>query len=212
MIIDFKSFNESSSNVDDKFLAIVDQFYTDFSDIAYRINGLKYNIRLYKSVVGDNLHYSINIIINNYDILNGSGLLDEVRSLLKEFADSYHKGGTGYPNKNEHFLFKFSLSPYSFGSGQKLLYKKGDDSFDKRELEQYLHKLKGALREFKESYDDISKLWSEDHVHDLDLNDILTDEYPFELSFDEININDWVESSITNINHKLGLIWSDSNE
>ena len=207
MIKDFKSFNENVSNNDEKFVAIVDQFYTDFSDIAYKINGIKYNIRLYKSdkVNLNETYYAINVIVNDYELINGSEYLDDIRELTKEFTEAYHKGGKGYPDENIHLVFKFSLSPYRFTSNQELLYKKGDESFDNKEMEKYLTKVKDNLLKFKEAYDNINGIWQEDHNYNLDLNEYLTDEYPFDVSFDELDINSWVDSSISNINDKLGI-------
>lgn len=208
MIKDFKSFNENSSNSDEKFKVIVDQFYTDFSDIAYKINGIKYNIRLYKSanVNLNEIYYAINIVINDYDPINRSEYVNDIKELMKEFEDAYHKGGEGYPDKNTHLIFKFSTSPYRFSANQELLYKKGDESFDNKEMEKYLNKVKEDLLKFKEAYDNLTGIWHEDHNYDVDLNEFLTNEYPFNISFDELNITDWVESAIRLIDSKIRLI------
>lgn len=208
MIKDFKSFNENSSNSDEKFKVIVDQFYTDFSDIAYKINGIKYNIRLYKSanVNLNETYYAINIVVNDYGPINRSEYVDDIMKLMKEFTDSYHKGGEGYPDKNTHLIFKFSTSPYNFTKNQELLYKKGDESFDHKEMEKYLNKVKEDLLKFKEAYDNLTSRWHQDSNYGVDLNEFLTDEYPFNISFDELNITDWVESAISNIDSKIRLI------
>jgi hypothetical protein len=209
MIKNFKSFNEDVDNEDQKFIIITEQFYNDFTnDIAYQINDLKYNIKLYKIIRRkDNaIFYRINIVINDYEILNRGNKSDVIRSLIKEFIDEYNKDGKEYTKDIPYFEFKLSTSPYFFSKDQTLLYKKGDDSFDKIELENYLKRLKVKLIDFKNAYDDINELWHDDHNHDIDLNDLLTDEYPFENSFDEVNIGEWIDKSIENINFSLGLI------
>jgi len=46
-----------------------------------------------------------------------------------------------------------------------------------------------AVKAFKEAYDSISKLWSE--AEDFDANIILGSDYPFKLSFNEIDAAEW---------------------
>ncbi len=215
MIKNFKSFNENSSDVkfikeDDKFIAIAGQFYTDFTDIAIKIQGLKYNIKLYRvDTSNGNSYYRINIIVNDFDILNKKmDLVEEARSLMNEFREYYNDG---YKNTNYsdiykiRFDFDYSTAPRFYGKSQKLLFSKGDDSFDKSESEKYLKSLRAKLTDFKNAYDDINSIWYQEHNHNIDINDLLTDEYPFDKSFDEINIANWVEKSIENINSSLGL-------
>lgn len=56
-----------------------------------------------------------------------------------------------------------------------------------------------ALEQFRDSYYNLLKVWYEDHyevLNSLDLDDL----YPFDKSFDELGIGEWVDSLIYYIN------------
>lgn len=198
MITNFKNFNESSSDNDGKMIAVTEQFYIDLSDIFLDLNGFEYNVRLIKTKAGLKVFYIINIVVENFEDINSNkSVRDKFNKLKIEFIDYY--------SEEYNLDVKASLAPYSYSKSQEILFKKGSESFDNIEKTNYLNKVKKALEVFKNSYDELNTLWSEDHNYDLDLNDFLTDDYPFEHSFDEINISDWVDNSISDINDNLGI-------
>lgn len=55
-----------------------------------------------------------------------------------------------------------------------------------------------ALKQFKEAYNTINELWGNNPLRDLnELNAI--ELYPFKKSFDEIDVNTWINETITEL-------------
>jgi len=67
---------------------------------------------------------------------------------------------------------------------------------------EYITGVVEALTAFKKAFNDLSFKWSEDGANNMDMNEFLQKDYPFGTSFDEININSWVENSIGRLNQK----------
>jgi hypothetical protein len=68
----------------------------------------------------------------------------------------------------------------------------------------FLQKTKKHLIEFDVAYRNLKSTWAEDYMNDVDLNEFLSKDYPSDLpSFDEINIPEWVEFSIKDIDRKI---------
>lgn len=71
----------------------------------------------------------------------------------------------------------------------------------------FLEKTKKHLIEFDVAYRNLTSTWSEDSMINIDLNELLSKDYPSDLpSFDEINIPEWVEFSIKDINKKIEML------
>ena len=62
--------------------------------------------------------------------------------------------------------------------------------------EEYKEKLSKALNKFLESYNELKELFEDD---DNDCNDYICNDYPFEKSFDEYAISDWVYATEENL-------------
>ena len=64
------------------------------------------------------------------------------------------------------------------------------------EFNEYKEKLSKALNKFLESYNELKELFEDD---DNECNDYICDDYPFEKSFDEYGISDWVYATEENL-------------
>lgn len=67
----------------------------------------------------------------------------------------------------------------------------------------YLRLVKNALNDLKNAHLQLEKLWNTDSEFEIDLNDALAEDYPYDLSFNEIPIQEWVNTSFGNINSYL---------
>lgn len=63
----------------------------------------------------------------------------------------------------------------------------------------FLNNVRNALYKLSKAHSDLERLWSNDQLNGVDLNDILTEDYPFDLSFNELPVQEWV----INCNSKL---------
>lgn len=57
----------------------------------------------------------------------------------------------------------------------------------------FMFEVEDALIEFTNAYRRLENLWMNDHNHNVDLNEYLTEKYPFHISFDELEIRGWLE-------------------
>lgn len=57
-------------------------------------------------------------------------------------------------------------------------------------------KLKNCMTAFKMAYENLADAMSTEHI---DVNDFICDDYPFSQSFDELNISQWVDETIEQI-------------
>jgi hypothetical protein len=81
-----------------------------------------------------------------------------------------------------------------------------NDESENTQIE-YITGVVEALVAFKKAFNDLSSKWGQDKDNDMDMNEFLKKDYPFKIgdqgiSFDEININSWVENSIGRLNQK----------
>lgn len=69
----------------------------------------------------------------------------------------------------------------------------------------YLAQVKEALDKFKDAGKELNAIWYGDNEVDIDLNDVIGDEYPIEQSFDEfvLETNNWVKNSKKSIDKYL---------
>lgn len=69
--------------------------------------------------------------------------------------------------------------------------------------ESYKQKVITTLNNFNNSYKELTSLWSRDYLFNLDLNNYLSDKYPFKESFDEFSsdIDEWVHSGIDKLSN-----------
>ena len=59
----------------------------------------------------------------------------------------------------------------------------------------------GALISMRKAYNDLLDVW---HQDDVDLNDLEANKlYPFEQSFDELEINEWLDAAISELRERL---------
>lgn len=217
MIKKFNNFSESIEDEDKKFIAVAKQFYMDFTDIMLGNSKVIYNIKLIKiPILKSNKDikfetvYKINIIVNSFDLLNSDmPVLNEVRDLQSEFI-KYYNDGVSNPmalvlnDKIDTKLgFKISTTQYSFSTNEKVLYSEGDESFDNAKRVRYLERVKLALNKFKESYNELGSLWYQDDEYGVDLGLFLDEDFPFNESFDEIGVDQWVDGSIDRIDDTI---------
>lgn len=64
----------------------------------------------------------------------------------------------------------------------------------------YKQKMTSALIDFQNAYNKLVELFND---CDNDCNNYICDNYPFEKSFDEIPVDDWVNSTIDNLDKKI---------
>lgn len=73
-----------------------------------------------------------------------------------------------------------------------------------------LHKMIDALEGFKEAYNNVLEAWSEYDINETESIEL----YPFVTSFDEINVSEWVDSTMKELNEidypYIGLYKNDS--
>ena len=65
--------------------------------------------------------------------------------------------------------------------------------------EQYKKALKSAMEDFRNSYRKIIDLCYDSNNN---INDYIVEDYPFNLSFDELEIEQWVATTIEKINNE----------
>lgn len=60
---------------------------------------------------------------------------------------------------------------------------------------EFLTQVNQAVKELEQATSVLSGLWAKDHNYDVDLNEYLTDGFPFNASFDEhaLNVSSWQE-------------------
>lgn len=65
----------------------------------------------------------------------------------------------------------------------------------------FLQKVKKAIVKLSDAHSELCELWSNDSNHNVDLNEFLTPDYPFEPSFDDLNceVAAWKDTSIEKI-------------
>lgn len=63
-------------------------------------------------------------------------------------------------------------------------------------FESYKIELLNKLNCFKEAYENLKSFFDND---DFDCNNYICDNYPFDKSFDELNISDWINSVEKNL-------------
>lgn len=68
-----------------------------------------------------------------------------------------------------------------------------------RDFEAYKSRMEYKLNKLQEAF---YALIEEFQDEDFDCNDYICDDYPFEESFDEISISEWIESTCENLEHK----------
>ena len=64
---------------------------------------------------------------------------------------------------------------------------------------EFVNKVRSALNEYKDAHNKLSELWYEDHQQDIDLNDYLSEDFPFGKSFDDCMVSRWVETAKKNL-------------
>lgn len=67
----------------------------------------------------------------------------------------------------------------------------------KEKFNNYKAKLLAKLLQLKNAHDELKAFFDEEE--DFDCNDFICDDYPFEKSFDEINIDDWIYAIASNL-------------
>jgi hypothetical protein len=73
-------------------------------------------------------------------------------------------------------------------------------SYIEGDKEEYLRDLMKYVQEFCQAYHNLLSLWYQDQNAEIDANDYLVEDYPFDLSFDELNIEDELLKSANNNN------------
>jgi hypothetical protein len=64
----------------------------------------------------------------------------------------------------------------------------------------YLGYVENRLKDFVEAYEALLNVWDHDTRYGIDLNEWLGDDlYPFDKSFDELNINQWFKNFLNKI-------------
>ena len=101
------------------------------------------------------------------------------------------------PGKDRYFIFEkktlFTLNgTFAIYDNQgKVYFVKHNDGF-----KEYKKKLIASLNEFRISFENLKEVFDLD---DFDCNNYICDNYPFDKSFSELNISDWIDSIIENL-------------
>lgn len=70
-----------------------------------------------------------------------------------------------------------------------------------RDFENFKDKLMHKLENFQKAYNELSEFFEQEEK--FDCNDFICDDYPFEKSFDEIQVSDWVYTVEEKLESKL---------